>query len=345
MGDESTTSPGGSVSRRRFLLGVSSAGLAGLAGCIAHGHESELSGTIHIDGSNTVLPHSAAVSGEFVWRNNDVDAPPRGSGTGAGFQQFCTGATDVQNASRRIDEDDEEPLCAEHGVEWVAVEVALDGIAVYRNPENHWCDCLTVDELNRIWEPDSTVQTWADIREGWPDREISRYGRDRASGTFDYFTEEINGRAGEITREYSPSSDTNVIVTGVGGDPGAIGFGGASYYHENPDEVELIAVDDGDGCVRPTTETVEDEQYTPLTRPLYAYFRKESLAREEVREFARFYFEEIDDEARAVEFVDADESLTWAQWGARAVGFYGLPDERVEESRATIEAAIEEVVA
>ena len=339
------------LSRRRLLAAAGGVGLVGIVGAGArrglpeHGTDSGLSGTIHVDGSNTVLPHGAAVAGEFGWRNNQVDIPVRGSGTGAGFQQFCTGATDVQNASRVINEDDEAQLCTEEGVEWVEVEVALDGIAVYRNPDNDWCECLTVDQLAAIWEPGTTVETWQDVDDDWPAVEIQRYGRDRASGTFDYFSEQINGEVGALTDNYSPSSDTNVIIRGVSGDEGAIGFGGASYYHENPDEVALVAVDDGDGCIEPDTESVESETYTPLTRPLYVYFRRDALEREAVRAFARFYFEEIDEEARETDFVEDGESLTWTQWAARAVGFYGLPDDRVDASRETLEAAIEEVTA
>ncbi|GAB3034492.1 PstS family phosphate ABC transporter substrate-binding protein [Natronobiforma cellulositropha] len=343
MDAERRTEGDDGITRRRLLCGAAGGALAGLAGCIVHGEESDISGTVHVDGSNTVLPHAAAVAGEFGWRNNQVDVPVRGSGTGAGFQQFCIGSTDVQNASRPIDEENEVPLCEEHDVEWVNIEIALDGIAVYKNPENDWCDCLTVEELNRIWDPETTVETWSDVRAEWPDVELVRYGRDRASGTFDYFTEQINGAAGAMTSDYSPSADTNVIIRGVEGNLGAIGFGGASYYHENPDTVELVGVDDGTGCVRPTTGTVEGESYTPLTRPLFAYFRRDSLAREEVRAYAEFYFEAIDDQAREVDFVTDGETLAWTQWGARAVGFYGLPDDRLEESRATLEAALSEV--
>jgi phosphate transport system substrate-binding protein len=343
MGNESTSSFGESVSRRRFLLGASSAGLAGLAGCIVHGEESDLSGEIRVDGSNTVLPHSASVAEEFMWKHNDVIVPVRGSGTGAGFQQFCNGSTEVQNASRTISEDDEEPMCEENGVEWIQLEVALDGLAIYANPDNDWCDCLTVEELEAIWEPDSQVETWSDVRDEWPDEELSRYGRDTASGTFDYFTETIMGDVGAITNDYSPSADTNVIIRGVSGDVGAIGFGGAGYYYENEDDLKLIGVDDGDGCVLPERETVEQEEYTPLTRSLYAYFRRDALAQKEVREYGRFYFDEIDDEAEEADIVEDDETLTWTQWAARRVGFYGIPDETVEDSRETLEEAIEEV--
>ena len=346
MGNESTSSPDGSVSRRHFLLGATSAGLAGLAGCVVHGEDSGLSGEVRVDGSNTVLPHSASVAEEFMWKNNQVIVPVRGSGTGAGFQQFCNGSTEVQNASREI-RDDEQSQCEENDVEWLELEVALDGLAIYAHPDNDWCDCLTVEELRRIWEPNSDVETWSDVRPDdpdFPDEEISRFGRDTASGTFDYFTEAIMGNVGEITNDYSPSADTNVIIRGVRGDRHSIGFGGAGYYFENEDDVKLIGVDNGDGCTYPTRENVESEVYQPLTRPLFAYFRRDALEREEVRAFARFYFEEIDDDATEADVVEDGETLAWTQWAARRVGFFGSPDETLEDSKQKLEAEIEEVV-
>ena len=327
---------------RRAVLAATGAGMAGLAGCLVHGDDSGLSGEIQVDGSNTVLPHSASVAEEFMWKNNQVQIPVRGSGTGAGFQQFCIDATAIQNASRDILED-EETLCAENEIEYERFEVALDGLAIYAHAENDWCDCLTVDELQRIWEPGTTVETWADVREEWPDEELERYGRDTASGTFDYFTEAINGQVGAITDDYSPSADTNVIIRGVRGNRYAIGFGGAGYYQENREDLNLIGVDDGDGCVRPTREDVEEERYTPLTRALYVYVRLDALTRPEVRAFLRFYYQEIDEEAAEAEFVDPGETLTWSQWSARNVGFFGLPPDRVEENRDALEAAIDEV--
>lgn len=324
----------GEVSRRALLSTVG-VGLVGSAGCLARGEDSGLSGEIRIDGSNTVLPHSAAVAEEFQWQNNRVQIPIQGSGTGAGFQRFCTGETHVQNASRSILPDEEE-LAAENDIEYIELEVVLDGIAILANPANDWCDCLTVSELNAIWESGSAVELWSDVREEWPDEEIVLYGRDSASGTFDYYTEAINGEIGNIRSDYSASSDTNVIVRGVRGNQYALGFGGAGYYYENEDDLKLVGIDDEEGeegCVQPTTETVEDESYTPLTRPMYAYFRRDQFEREAFREFARFYFE---DDPRD------DEELAYTQTSARRVGYYAIPDATVEESREEVEATIEE---
>ncbi|WP_255191570.1 PstS family phosphate ABC transporter substrate-binding protein [Natronobeatus ordinarius] len=347
MGNEPTPGHAGGISRRRVLLGTAGATLVGLAGCITRGEDSGLSGEIRMDGSNTVLPHGAIVSEEFMWRNNRVDIPVNGSGTGAGFQRFCAGETHAQNASRTILED-ERRLCETNDVEYLELETALDGLAVFVSPENDWCDCLTVEELSRIWQSGSDVETWSDVRPDdpdFPDEEIELYGRDPASGTFDYFTEAINGEIGDIRSDYSASADTNVIVRGVRGGPHTIGFGGAGYYYENEEDLKLIAVDDGDGCVEPTRETIESGEYTPLTRPLFTYFRTDLFEREEGRAFARFFFQEIDDVAAEADIVEPGETLTWTQWGARRVGYYAIPDETVDAEHEKLENAIAGVVA
>ncbi len=360
-GRERDRSPGGSSLSRRGFLASGVASVAALSGCLVHGEDSRgLEGRIVMDGSNTVLPHGAAVAEEFTWLNNRVQISVRGSGTGAGFQRFCEGDTDIQNASRGIHgpEDaetdgqlSETELCQSNGVDYIELEALVDGLAIFVHPENHWCDCLTVEELHDIWRPDTTVETWGDVREEWADEpfgdeEIVLYGRDAASGTFDSFTEAINGEVGAIRNDYSASSDTNVIVRGVSGNRYALGFGGAGYFYENTDRLQLVGVDDGDGCVEPTTRTIESGEYTPLTRSMYVYISTAGLDREEMREFARFYFEEIDDQTHeaAVEadIADPDETLTWTQWAARKVGFYAAADDVVDRSREELERALEE---
>ncbi len=342
MGTEPVADGLETTSRRHLLYGLGGVGLASLAGCITRGDDSGLRGEVRIDGSNTVLPHAAAVAEEFQWRNNRVQIPVRGSGPGAGFQRFCQDETDFQNASRSI-ADDEIEICEDVGVEYISLEVALDGIAVFANPDNDWCDCLTVEELEAIWQSGSDVETWQDVREEWPDESIDLYGRDPASGTFDFFTEALTGEVGDIRSDYSASSDTNVIVRGVRGNRYGLGFGGAGYYYENEDDLKLIGVDDGDGCVTPTRETVESETYTPLTRPLFLYVNTGGLENAVSRRFARFYFEEIDGDATDADFIESDETLTWTQWAARRVGYYAIPPEAVEDNAAALEAAIAEV--
>ena len=335
---------------RRGLLAAVGGGVVSLSGCIVHGDDSGLRGEVIMDGSNTVLPHGAAVAEEFLWRNNRVQIPVRGSGTGAGFQRFCDGQTDIQNASRSI-LDNEVTQCRENGVEYIELEALLDGLALWVHPDNDWCDCLTVEEVHRLWRSGSDVETWSDLRPDdpeFPDEEIDLYGRDAASGTFDYFTEAINGEVGSIRNDYSASSDTNVIVRGVRGNRHALGFGGAGYYYQNEDELKLLGVDDGDGCVYPTRETIESGTYTPLTRAMYVYISTAGLDRETVRTFARFYFEEVDDETYEAAIEDGiatpDETLTWTQWAARKVGYYAASDEVVAESRDELEDAIAEAL-
>ena len=338
MSIESPRSDSRGVSRRR-LLTAGGAALAGLSGCLVRGDPGDHEGEIRVDGSNTVLPHGAAIAEEFQWRNNRIRIPVNGSGTGAGFQRFAVGETDIQNASRQI-MDHEREECERNGIEFIELEAVLDGLAIYANPRNDWCDCLTVEELNRIWESGSDVETWSDIRDEWPDEELELYGRDSSSGTFDYFTEAINGEHGNIRSDYSGTPDTNVIVRGVRGDRHALGFGGAGYYYENQDDLKLIAVDDGDGCIKPTRESIEAGTYTPLSRPMYVYLNRNELKRPEFRQYARFFFDTVDDRQRT-EIAEGDEGLAWTQWAARKVGFYAVPDETVSESKAALEAAIE----
>ncbi len=325
-------------SRREFLFAAGSVGLAGLSGCITRGEESDLTGEIIVDGSNTVLPHTAAVAEEFQWRNNRVRIPVRGSGTGAGFQRFTEGETVLQNASRRIN-DAERADAETNGVDFIELEAVLDGIAIMGHPEGP-VDRLTVEQLNQLWRQDSDVELWSDLDAEWPDREISLYGRDSASGTYDYFTEVINGEAGNIRRDYNETADTNVIVRGVRGNRDALGFGGAGYYYENEDDLKLVEVDDDNGGVIPTDETVgrafEDNPdgpaYTPLSRSMYIYVNVNELSREVVREFARFFFRRDNPDGRA-----------WTQRVAPRVKFYPIPDSLVERESERLEAKIEEV--
>ncbi|AFZ71609.1 PstS family phosphate ABC transporter substrate-binding protein [Natronobacterium gregoryi] len=324
----------GGVSRRRVLLGTAGTGFGGLAGCLTRGEDSGLEGEIVIDGSNTLLPNSALVAELFMWENNQVRISVSGSGTGAGFQQFCRGEADLQNASRRIG-DGERTLCEGNGVDWLELEVVMDGIAIIKHPDNTWCDQLTVDELGQMWERGSDVETWADLDDDWPGEEISFYGRDAASGTYDYFTEQITGAVGNIRNDFSGSPDTNNIVRGVRGNEHAIGFAGAGYYEENEDDLEVVEIYNGDEYASPSPETIEAseqapedrtvEPYEPLSRPLYLYVREDALERPAFREFVRFYLETT-------------------QETARDVGFYAVPDETIEEQRERLEDAIERYV-
>ena len=267
---------------------------------------SSLTGEIVSDGSSTVGPMTQAVAEEFNAQAPGVQISVDISGTGGGFERFCQGETDVQNASRPIDEE-EAAICAENGVDWYVFEVAFDGITVVTNTENAFLECLTTEELARIWQMDG-AQTWADINADWPAEPISLYGPGTDSGTFDYFVESVLGET-EIRQDFTPSEDDNVLVEGVSGDGNSLGYFGAAYYQENQDILKAVAIDNGDGCVMPTPETIQDGSYAPLSRPLYVYVRADSLARPEVAEFMRFYLSEAAALASEVGYVASPDEV------------------------------------
>ena len=250
----------------------------------------DLSGEIFIDGSSTVTPLISLVAEDFQIANPGVQVPVGTSGTGGGFEKFCAGETDISMASRPI-KDEEAAICEEAGIVPVEFIVANDALSLIVNPDNDWAACLTVEQLATMWgaEADGTVNNWNQIDPAFPDQELILFGAGSDSGTFDYFTDEINGEAGVIRTDYNPSEDDNVTITGVAGDTGAVGFLGLSYVLENADKVKAVAVDSGDGCVDPSADTVIDGSYTPLGRPLFIYFKAESLGRAEVKAFADFF--------------------------------------------------------
>ncbi len=241
--------------------------------------------------SRTVFPITEAVAEEFRKIHPGVQVNVGVSGTGGGFKRFVTGETDISDASRPI-KDSEAQAAAQNGVEYVELKVAIDGLSVVVHPENSFVDCLTVEELKRIWEPGSTINNWRQVRAGFPDQPLHLYGPGTDSGTFDYFTEEIVGQARASRADYTASEDDNVLVQGISGDRNALGYFGYAYYVENPGKLKLLAVDSGKGCVLPTSETIENGTYTPLSRPLFIYVNKQKLAqRPELRAFVEFYMQ------------------------------------------------------
>ena len=254
------------------------------------GKVEDLSGEIRIDGSSTVFPITEAVAEEFNAVQPNVKIPVGVSGTGGGFTKFIAKETDISDASRPI-KDEEAAAAKEAGVEYIELRVAFDGLSVLVNPENTWVDYLTVEELQKIWSPDSTVKTWSDIRAEWPTENIIFYAPGTDSGTFDYFTEEINGESGAIRSDFTGSEDDNVLVQGIAGDKNAIGFFGFAYYEENQDKLKLVPIDNGNGPITPAFDTIKDGSYAPLSRPLFIYVNKESLNKTEVKAFVTFYLE------------------------------------------------------
>ena len=259
-----------------------------------------LKGTIRMDGSSTVAPVMKVAAEDFQGATrNGVSVTVGVSGTGGGFEKFCRGETDISNASRPMksgtaDKPGEKEACAANGVQFAELHVANDALSVIVNPDNTWATCLTVDHLKKMWRPDAPVGNWKDVDPSFPDRPIKRFGAGTDSGTFDYFTEAVNGKSGSITKDYNPSEDDNVTITGVAGDDGAVGFLGLSYALENKGKVTAVRIDGGRGCVAPDAKTVQDGSYSPLGRPLFVYVSTNAAARPEVKAFVRYYFDNVD---------------------------------------------------
>ena len=314
----------------RGVLGIALAGAIGLGSYPAGAQETDLSalgGEIVSDGSSTVGPLTQAVAEEFNAQAPNVQISVDISGTGGGFERFCAGETDVQNASRPIAED-EIAACAENGVEWYEFEVAYDGITVVVNKENTLLTCLTTEALRQIWKKDNPARTWADLNSELPAETISLYGPGTDSGTFDYFVEQILGED-EIREDFTPSEDDNVLVEGVAGDVNALGYFGAAYYQENQEILTALAIDNGDGnCVMPSPESIQDGSYAPLSRPLFVYVRADSLQRPEVQEFVRFYLNEAAGLAPEVGYVASPDDVYAADLESfeNAVAGSGTPD-------------------
>ncbi|WP_298483170.1 PstS family phosphate ABC transporter substrate-binding protein [uncultured Chloroflexus sp.] len=249
-----------------------------------------LRGDILIDGSSTVYPVTAAAAEEFSKLAPNVRVSVGISGTGGGFKKFCNGETDISNASRPIRVEEME-ICKKNGIEFIELPVAYDGLSVIVNPQNDWVTCLTVAELKKVWEPDAQgkITNWSQVRDGFPNRPLVLLGAGTDSGTFDYFTEAINGKAKASRGDYQATEDDNVTITGVGGDINAMGYLGYAYVVENPGKVKPIAVDGGKGCVEPSFETIANGTYIPLSRPLFIYVRKEAAERPEVQAFVNYY--------------------------------------------------------
>jgi phosphate transport system substrate-binding protein len=282
------------------MVGVMSVGL--LAGCGGGAQQSgqntggekaasQLTGTVKADGSSTVAPITEAAAEEFQNVNPGVQVTSATSGTGGGFKKFVVGETDINNASRPI-KDKEKATAEQNKIEYVEFTVANDGLSIVVNKENNWVDNITVEELKKIWEPNSKVKKWSDVRPNWPNEEIKLYGPGTDSGTFDYFTEAIVGKEDASRSDYTASEDDNVLVKGIEGDKNSLGYFGYAYYVENKDKLKVVPVVGKDGkAVTPSDETIKHGEYKPLSRPLFIYVNKKSLERPEVKAFVKFYLE------------------------------------------------------
>ncbi|MEU0722829.1 PstS family phosphate ABC transporter substrate-binding protein [Streptomyces sp. NPDC006140] len=254
------------------------------------GSGDELSGTVKVDGSSTVAPLTSAASEFYAEEQPKVRVTVATSGTGGGFKKFCVGETDISDASRPI-KDEEIKTCEENNIKYEQLAIANDGLSVVVSKDNDWAECLTVEQLKKIWEPGSKVNNWNQVDPKFPNEPLKLFGAGTDSGTFDYFTEAINGEEGASRTDYSGSEDDNVTVTGVSGTKGGMGYFGFSYYEENADKLKVLQIDGGDGCVTPSVETVQDGTYKPLGRQLFIYPSDAGLKKPQVLDFVEFYVE------------------------------------------------------
>lgn len=264
----------------------------------------ELSGQINADGSSTVGPLTTAAYEFFAEQQPKVQVAVGTSGTGGGFEKFCNGETDIQNASRPI-KDEEKAACAAKGISYTELTVATDALTVVVNKENTWAQCLTVEQLKKIWEPaaEGKVASWKDVDSKFPDEKLTLAGPGTDSGTFDYFTDEVNGEEGASRKDYSASENDNDIVAAVSGAKGGLGYFGYTYFEENQDKLAAVQIDAGNGCVAPSAQSAQDGSYTPLSRPLFVYVKNESAKRPEVKAFLDFYADNINKIATDAKYV------------------------------------------
>ncbi|MEV4895443.1 PstS family phosphate ABC transporter substrate-binding protein [Nonomuraea sp. NPDC050547] len=263
-----------------------------------------LSGEIKIDGSSTVAPLISVASEAFGEEQPQVKVPVGTSGTGGGFEKFCAGETDISNASRPI-KDEEKTLCEGKGIKFTELTVATDALTVVVPKENTWAKCLTTAQLKKMWEPaaEGKVKTWKDVDAKFPAEALKLYGPGADSGTFDYFTDEINGEEGASRKDYSPSENDNDIVNGVAGAKGGLGYFGFTYYEENMDKLTAVEIDSGSGCVAPSVEAAQGGKYTPLARSLFVYPSTAAVKRPEVAGFLDYLSANIGSLAKEAKFI------------------------------------------
>jgi len=261
---------------------------------------------VKIDGSSTVFPIAEAVAEEFqISKRGKVRVTVGIAGTGGGFKRFCRGETDISNASRPILKE-EMDACRAAGIKYVELPVAFDALTVVVNPQNTWVKSLTVADLKKMWEPGSQgrIKRWNQIRSEWPAEPLVLFGPGADSGTFDYFTEAVNGKAKASRGDFTASEDDNVLVTGVTTNKNALAYFGYAYYVGHKDTLRAVPIDNGKGKqVLPSVEAVNDGSYTPLSRPLFIYVRDTSAKRAEVQEFVKFYLSSGADLVKEVGYV------------------------------------------
>lgn len=285
--------------------------------------EEMLSGEIAIAGSSTVFLIADEAKEAFSAIHTDVKIGLGEGGTGGGFDKFGRGEIDIANASRPIKES-ESKNCQEKGIEYVELKLAIDGLSVVVNSNNGFCEALTVAQLKQLWAPDSKVSMWSELNPAWPAEKIELYGADVKSGTFDYFTEVIVGKAKSSRSDYTYNSDDNILVQGVAGDKYSLGYFGYAYYLANKDKLKVVKIAAGDDvaeAVAPTDETILSGSYKPLSRPLFVYANKASLKKPQVAAFLRFL-------------------LNDGQKCVKESGYIQLPEAELVESRKRLDEAL-----
>jgi len=266
----------------------------------------DLSGNIRIDGSSTVQPFAQAAAELFMTENEGVKITVGGAGTGDGFERFCRGETQISDASRPIEEE-EITACKKEGIDYEEVQVASDGITVFTNPGLE-VKCLTTAQLKKLFAPKSEVANLSEVDPKLPDAELALYSPGAESGTYDFFTEQINGEEGvQRAKGIQTSADDNVIVTGVSGEEGGLGYAGYSFYEQNQDKLSAVSVDGGSGCVEPTSETIQSGEYEPLSRPIFMYPSAKALKQPEVKAFMEFTLENHEKISEAANIVPMSE--------------------------------------
>jgi phosphate transport system substrate-binding protein len=287
--------------------GSGSAGASAPAASAPGTSSAPLSGSVNIDGSSTVYPITEAVAEEFQKANTGVKVTVAFAGTGGGFKKFCNGETDMNDASRPIKADDagEGVACKAKNIEWLELGIATDALSVVVNKDNTWATCLTTAQLKKMWDQGSTVKSWNEIDPTFPAEPLKLFGPGPDSGTFDYFTEVINGKAKQSRSDYTPSEDDNALVTGVAGDKDALGYFGFAYLEENLDKIKPVAIDSGGGCIEPSADNVNNGTYKPLARPLFIYPSKAALARPEFAAFVQYYLDNVNTYVDETGYIEA----------------------------------------
>ncbi|HCT80971.1 MAG TPA: phosphate ABC transporter substrate-binding protein [Micromonosporaceae bacterium] len=292
----------------RVVAAAALAALA-LAGCSSKNNPTpgestaKLSGAVVVDGSSTVAPLSEAAADIYKETQKDVKVTVGTSGTGGGFEKFCKGETDISDASRKI-KDTESAKCKDAGIEFVELQIANDALSVVVHKDNTWIDCITTANLKKIWDAGSKVANWNEIDPAYPNEPLKLFGPGTDSGTFDYFTGAINGKEKQSRTDYTASEQDNVLVQGVSGSKGGLGYFGFTYFEENASKLKALKVDSGKGCVAPSVAAAQDGTYAPLSRPLFIYVSKKSLAsKPQVKDFVSFYVTTIDEIVKEAKFV------------------------------------------